>query len=78
MSFTEDSDLARLVAACRERLGPLENWRPLYAGYRDGLALCVIDSIQSIGVRYGAVENVVKRYRDRFPGASTHGALDLM
>lgn len=32
-------------------------------GYPDGLALCAIDSIQSIGVRYGAVENVVSRYR---------------
>lgn len=31
-------------------------------GYPDGLALCVIDSIQSMGVRYGAVKNVVSRY----------------
>lgn len=33
-------------------------------GYPDGLALCVIDSIQSMGVRYGAVRNIVARYRD--------------
>lgn len=32
-------------------------------GYRDGLALCVIDSVQSTGVRYRSVEKVVARYR---------------
>lgn len=33
-------------------------------GYREGLALCVIDSVQSTGVTYSSVENVVARYRD--------------
>ena len=32
-------------------------------GYRDGLALCVIDSVQSTGVTYSSVEGVVARYR---------------
>ena len=32
-------------------------------GYRDGLALCVIDSVQSTGVTYSSVEKVVARYR---------------
>lgn len=31
-------------------------------GYPDSLALCIIDSIQSLGVRYGSVERVVGRY----------------
>nr|WP_302621785.1 helicase associated domain-containing protein [Gordonia sp. UCD-TK1] len=33
------------------------------SGYPDGLALCVIDSVQSTGVSYSSVENVVARYR---------------
>lgn len=33
------------------------------AGYRDGLALCVVDSVQSTGVTYSSVESVVARYR---------------
>ena len=32
-------------------------------GYRDGLALCVVDSVQSTGVRYSSVEKVIARYR---------------
>jgi hypothetical protein len=32
-------------------------------GYRDGLALCVIDSVQSADVTYSSVANVVARYR---------------
>lgn len=32
-------------------------------GYRDGLALCVIDSVQSTGVTYSSVVNVVESYR---------------
>lgn len=50
--------LHALVAAC-------EQFRGAKApdGYRDGLALCVIDSVQSTGVTYSSVENVVARYR---------------
>lgn len=50
--------LPALVAAC-------EQFRCSKApdGYRDGLALCVIDSVQSTGVTYSSVENVVARYR---------------
>lgn len=32
-------------------------------GYRDSLALCVIDSVQSTGVTYSSVVNVVDAYR---------------
>lgn len=32
-------------------------------GYRDGLALCVVDSVQSTGVMYSSVEKVIARYR---------------
>lgn len=50
--------LHSLVAAC-------EPFRGSQAppGYRDGLALCVIDSVQSTGVTYSSVENVIARYR---------------
>lgn len=47
-----------LVAACEQFCGSRAP-----AGYRDGLALCVIDSVQSTGVTYSSVENVVARYR---------------
>ncbi|UQX10660.1 hypothetical protein [Candidatus Mycobacterium methanotrophicum] len=47
-----------LVAACEQFRGSKAP-----AGYRDGLALCVIDSVQSTGVTYSSVENVVARYR---------------
>lgn len=47
-----------LVAACEQFRGSRAA-----PGYRDGLALCVIDSVQSIGVTYTSVENVVARYR---------------
>lgn len=47
-----------LVAACGQFRGSKAP-----AGYRDGLALCVIDSVQSTGVTYSSVENVVARYR---------------
>jgi hypothetical protein len=44
-------------------LGDSSRWdRP--TGYPKSLALCVIDSIQSIGIRYQGVVRVVNRYRD--------------
>jgi hypothetical protein len=57
MSHTAEQ-LHSLVAAC-------EQFRGAKApdGYRDGLALCVVDSVQSTGVTYSSVENVVARYR---------------
>lgn len=48
-----------LVAACEQFRGSKAP-----PGYRDGLALCVVDSVQSTGVTYSSVENVVARYRD--------------
>lgn len=50
--------LHALVAACAQFRGS-----EAPPGYRDGLALCVIDSVQSTGVTYSSVENVVARYR---------------
>ncbi|WP_237080294.1 hypothetical protein [Mycobacteroides abscessus] len=50
--------LHALVAACEQFRGSKAP-----DGYRDGLALCVIDSVQSTGVTYSSVENVVARYR---------------
>ena len=57
MGYTAEQ-LRVLVAAC-------EQFRDSQAppGYRDGLALCLIDSLQSTGVTYSSVENVVARYR---------------
>jgi len=48
----------KLVASC-------EQFRESQApqGYRDGLALCIVDSVQSTGVTYTSVVNVVNGYR---------------
>ncbi|CQD08022.1 heme peroxidase superfamily protein [Mycolicibacterium conceptionense] len=70
-------DIDRLLIAC-EVLGNPEHWfRP--DGYPDGLALCIIDSIQSTGSHYSSVLNVVRRYR-RYRGdaANTDGTAELL
>ncbi|OBB44194.1 hypothetical protein A5754_00800 [Mycolicibacterium fortuitum] len=59
-------------------LGSPEQWfRP--DGYPDGLALCIIDSIQSTGSHYTSVRNVVSRYRrHRGDAATTDGTAELL
>ncbi|QZH65033.1 hypothetical protein [Mycolicibacterium farcinogenes] len=51
-------------------------------GYPNSLALCIVDSIQSTGVRYAAVEKVVVRYRayrrDRGGDPNTDGVPELL
>lgn len=53
----------KLLAVLREveRLGPPSTW-PEPDGY-PGLALCTLDAVWSIGVRYAGVIKVVERYR---------------
>lgn len=53
------------AAQLQALVGRCEQFRGAKAppGYRDGLALCVIDSVQSTGVTYSSVEKVVARYR---------------
>ena len=50
--------LQSLIARCEQFRGAAAP-----SGYRDGLALCIIDSVQSTGVTYSSVESVVDRYR---------------
>ncbi|MGV9802010.1 heme peroxidase [Mycobacterium sp. NPDC003449] len=71
------NDLDRLLTAC-DVLGSPERWfRP--DGYHDGLALCIIDSIQSTGSHYSSVLNVVGRYRKhRGDAATTDGTAELL
>src|SRR5690349_17656868 len=57
MSHTAEQ-LHSLVTACEQFRGAKSP-----DGYRDGLALCVVDSVQSTGVKYTSVENVLDRYR---------------
>ena len=59
-------------------LGPVEQIADWPGGYPNSLALCVIDSIQSIGVRYGSVKRVVARYRERYPSADREGSAELL
>lgn len=60
--MTDVLDLAGAVAQrVRHVLPPQESWGRGY-GYPNSLALCVIDAVFSIGVRYQGVENVRQRY----------------
>jgi hypothetical protein len=61
-TMSSDGDVARLAAQCAQLLGPTDSWTPP-DGYPDGLALCIIDAVWSMGVRYGGVRRVVRRYR---------------
>lgn len=51
--------LQTLVARCEQFRGA-----DAPKGYRNSLALCIVDSIQSTGVKYPSVEKVVARYVD--------------
>lgn len=56
-----ESDVAKVVAYCRENLGDPARWyRP--DGYPNSLALCIIDSIYSTGSHYNSVKKVIHRY----------------
>lgn len=59
-----DADLAALVRACTERLNPSSQWKP-FEGYPGSLALCVLDAIWSINVRYPVTRGVIGRYRNQ-------------
>lgn len=72
-----DAQLKALIAACEQFRGA-----EAPGGYRDGLALCVIDSVQSTGVNYASVGKVLDRYRAyrREQGAepATDGTAELL
>lgn len=59
----DDADIALLVRACEDRLSPVDEWKP-FKGYPDSLALCVLDSLWSINVRYPVTRGVIGRYRN--------------
>lgn len=63
---------------CRSVLGDSPTAPRAPEGYRDSLALCAIDSIWSIGVRYTDVEGVLARYRAGFADADDHDLTDLL
>lgn len=68
-----------LAAAIVEACGKPSKWAmPSPYGYPGSLALCVVDSIQSTGINYGAVKRVVRAYRShRGQAAETDGAPEL-
>jgi hypothetical protein len=57
-----DSDIAKVVRACEERLNPSAEWTP-FEGYPGSLALCVLDAIWSVSTRYPITRGVIQRYR---------------
>lgn len=59
--MTASTDHSLLLAHITQTLRPPAEWvEPV--GYPDSLALCIVDSIWSIGVRYGGVVNVIAAY----------------
>lgn len=71
---SNQGDVAEAVAdACRH----LPGWPALQApaGYPDSMALCLIDAIWSMGVKYQGVVNVLNRYRS-WLDSSDRGATD--
>lgn len=58
--MVNEADVKTVVRACAALGDPNEFERP--EGYR-GLALCVVDAIWSMGVRYSGVVRVIDRYR---------------
>lgn len=79
--MTFDEDVAALARQCQQLLGRPGTWAPP-RGYPDGLALCVIDAVWSMGVRYRGVERVVGRYRrlraEEGVNADSDGAQDMI
>ncbi len=62
-----DERVRLLAARCHAVLGDLTLLRKP-PGYPGSLALCVLDAIWSMGVRYTAVEHVISRYREHRRG----------
>lgn len=60
--MTDPREIALLAARCQAVLGEPQQWHAP-TGYPDGLGLCVLDAVWSIGVRYRGVENVLTAYR---------------
>jgi len=59
-----DALVEPVVARCQAKLGQPESWRNP-SGYPDGLALCIVDAIWSLGANYDAhVVPVLDAYRE--------------
>jgi len=63
-TINNTTDIDTVAQRCRDLLPFTLELGPEY-GYQN-LPLCVLDSVWSIGVRYGGVQNVVKRYCDHY------------
>lgn len=68
----QGTEVERLATSCEELLTDVLRTPP---GYHDSMALCVLDAVWSLGVRYWSVENVLDRYR-RWVGEVAGGDAD--
>lgn len=76
--MTDEAVAQAVVALCRKELPDPAGWVDP-GGHYDSLALCIVNSIQSIGVRFGSVTRIVEQYQDERPGmADTDGAAELL
>lgn len=78
--MTDSRDVEQLLAWIDDTIGEREWVAP--DGYPSSLALCVLDSVWSLGVHYNSVVNVITRYRQlrasTGANADTDGASDLL
>ena len=78
--MTHSQDVAQLVAWIDDTIGEREWVAP--DGYPSSLALCVLDSVWSLGVHYNSVVNVISKYRSlraaAGANAETDGASELV
>ncbi|MET3808878.1 hypothetical protein ABIB25_005908 [Nakamurella sp. UYEF19] len=59
------AQLEALTSRCTDKLGDHAAMQlPADYGYPDSLALCVIDAVQSTGIKYANVLKVTKNYRN--------------
>lgn len=59
--MVDDREVELVAAACRALGDPVRFEAP--TGYPNSLALCILDSVWSLGVKYQSVENVVYRWK---------------
>lgn len=78
--MNSSTELGAVALAVAENVGPPPWGEP--DGYPSSVALCILDSIWSIGVKYQGVINVVSAYRkiraDEGGEADTDSAIDLI
>lgn len=71
------AQLEALMSRCTEKLGDRVAMQlPANYGYPDSLALCIIDAVQSTGIKYANVLKVTENYRNYRSAQGGNGSTD--